>query len=194
MGYNSVNSILPKYYNNIAFLGNNSIVNTQGVSTVDYAQRQNELINSKGNQAFISMGQAQISKSNLPDCDTTPQQYISNLIKQGQIPNKNFTINESTRSDNRYAYVGITEVDSKGKIIKETVFITDTPDNPKYSLGFVKLYNTETGLPYKKIAYLDKKDGTYLVENYNSQAEEKVSSILYAKDGSVIETDNKLKN
>lgn len=173
MVYNFISNIFPKYHDHTGFSANNFLANNTAFTT-DCVQRQNELVSFAGNQAVLSRGQAQITQNNLPKYDTTPERYISNLIKRGQIPNKNFTVNKSTRSDNRYAYIAIDEIDSNGKQTKETVFITDTPNEPKYTIGFVKLYNTETGLPYKRIAYSDKKDGTYIVDNFNPYTGEKV--------------------
>lgn len=191
MAYNSVNNIFPNYSKTVNFSGvTSNPINAanNNMPALDSACQQSELINSAGNQAFVSIGQAQIAQNGLPKYETTPEQYMADLVKQGQVPNKNFTVEKSTRPDNRYGYVVINELNGNGKQTRETVFITDTPDNPKYNVGFVRLYNTETGLPYKRMAYSDKKDGTYIVDNFNAQTGEELSSVLHAKDGSIIES------
>lgn len=193
MVYSYTNNIAPPNTNN-RILSNdfnpNNELNNNSLSTDCIRHQQNELISPIGNQAVLSMGQAQITKNNILKYNTTPEQYISTLIKQGKIPNKNFTVNKSTRPDNKYGYIGISELNKDGKKNKETVFITDTPDNPNYNVGFIKLYNTETNLPYKRISYSDKKDGSYLVEEYDSKTGDDLSSTLYSADGSVQEHEN----
>jgi len=197
MGYsntNIINSGIPVNRNlsdNSASINNttnNAVSNP--ISDASDAQPQPELLSKSCNQAVLAMGQAQLAKNNLPSYSTTPEQYISTLIKQGGIPNKNFTVKQSTRPDNRYGYLGISELNKDGKTTKETVFITDTPDQPKYDISFVKLYNTETDLPYKRIAYSDKKNGSYLIDELNSKTGEELSRTIYLPDGTIQETED----
>lgn len=175
---NTIYSNLGSY--KIPFKGENNNLATP-ISRVEKIELQRELASKKCAYATKATAMAQILTGSNLKYSTTPQEYINSLIKQGKIPNKDFNSIVEPLGENNEEFAIITELNSAGKKIKETVFCR----NNRYSGSWNEQHflSPQNEHPYKTFSYM--KDGSVNMSNYNVVKECVTDSYKYRPDGSL---------
>lgn len=149
-----------------------------------------ELVSSEYSNAVAANSKFQIDENGVLKYDTTPEKYISKLIKAGKIPNRNFVVEElaSPNGSEDGGLLYITELNNNGKKIKNTIFYRK-PDSKDYDLSYISFTNPTTDKPYKWITYPPEKNGTYTIDRINPNTGEIIKREWYNADGTIKKID-----
>jgi len=177
---NAVNFTLNSY--KVPFKGENADATTSPIDKKEEFKQQRELASKECAYATKATAMAQILTGNSLKYSTTPEEYSNDLIKQGKLPNKNFYVTPSEDEKGNGTYTKITELNSEGEKVKETVFVRDNKYSGSWNEQY--FYNPKyCERPYKGIAY--KKDGSVVMNNSNVATNKPTDSYSYRPDGSL---------
>lgn len=157
--------------------------NSNPINVSDSTSNPSAGISKEYSAASRALALGQITAENTLKSDTKPEDYIKTLLKQGKIPNKNFSIEKDEK------VTSIKELNSDGKIIKEVVF---WDDESKKSVDCL-FCNPDTRQIYKSVTY--HADGYVTTSTNDPKTGAPICNEAFNPDGNLMDrfTYNKLK-
>jgi len=157
----------------VPFKGIESNATSNPINSNDDTGQMQELASKELSTASKATAMAQIMTGSRLKYDTTRNEYVAQLLKQGKIPNKHFQVEDGEK------FASVKEINSKGQRIKEVHFPNIAPERG-VSCAF---YNPNTQQKYKAIEYTT--DGGFSVALNNPTTGEPIADELYRSDGSL---------